>query len=290
MSSFNFDNSYDSRAMFERLVDVAPDADTYYACLATLQKARLKYQRILETQPISTLEQVGPRALLQYGQLSPQALCGLLFWRKWFFDTDNRAGQETGYLFEPIIAYSIGRTPAPAARSPIKRHRAKRKGRQVDCLRERKAYEFKIRVTIAASGQGRWREELDYPIDCKKSGFVPVLVVLDGTPNQKLNELVEAFERQGGETYLGGAAWQHLESLAGVNMAMFLEKYVRRPLDDLLQRRTNDLPDFAARSGADSIILVLGDEELLIRRRASADADELVGDAIPDDIADDLPG
>ena len=29
-----------------------------------------------------------------------------------------------------------------------------------------KAYEFKLRVTIAASGQGRWKEELDFPSDC----------------------------------------------------------------------------------------------------------------------------
>ena len=34
-------------------------------------------------------------------------------------------------------------------------------------------------MTIAASGQGRWKEELDFPADCKASGYVPVLVVLD---------------------------------------------------------------------------------------------------------------
>src|SRR5262249_25694890 len=97
----------DPKSLFERLTRLVDDADTYYACLATLHKARLKYQLITETQPFSTLEQVGPRALLQYGQLTPTALAGLLFWRKWLFDVDNRAGQETGYLFEPIIAYSI---------------------------------------------------------------------------------------------------------------------------------------------------------------------------------------
>jgi hypothetical protein len=280
----------DSRGLFERLVGLAPDADTYYACLATLHKARLKYQRILQTQPISTLEQVGPRALLQYGQLSPRGLAGLLFWRKWFFDIDNRAGQETGYLFEPIIAHSIGGVPAPAGKSPVKRHRARSKGRQIDCVLQQKAYEFKIRVTIAASGQGRWREEIDYPIDCQKSGFVPVLVVLDSTPNPKLAELVAAFQRHGGETYLGNSAWQHLESLAGVNMAMFLEKYVRTPLDQLLKEATTDLPDFAAHAEPAQITLVLGEEKLLIERRFSQLLDELPGDEMPDDVEDELPG
>lgn len=123
-----------ARELFERLVQANTDADMYFACLATLHKARLKYEAILETQPLPTLEQVGPRGLLQYGKLGPTALAGLLFWRKWFFDIDNRAGQETGYLFEPVIAYAVGGTPVPARKSPIKRHRDSGKGRQVDCL------------------------------------------------------------------------------------------------------------------------------------------------------------
>jgi hypothetical protein len=282
--------SRDGKSLFERLVKLASDADTYYACLATLHKARLKYQSILETQPIPTLEQVGPRALLQFGQLTSAALTGLLFWRKWFFDIDNRAGQETGYLFEPIIAYSIGGIPAPATRSPVKRHRSRSKGRQVDCILGQKAYEFKIRVTIAASGQGRWKEELEYPIDCKRSGFIPVLVVLDGTPNPKLQELVGAFDRQGGETYLGSAAWSHLESLAGDTMSRFLEKYVRSPLDRLLAHADDDLPNFGARSEQQHIVLTLGAEELVIQRRAPLELDEAEGDALPDDVADELPG
>ena len=90
--------------LMDRLVSVNADADTFFVCLASLHKRRLKYERILQTQPIPTLEQVGPRGLLQYGTMSARALAGLLFWRKWLFDIDNRAGQETGYLFEPIIA------------------------------------------------------------------------------------------------------------------------------------------------------------------------------------------
>ena len=95
-------------SLFERLVAINPDGDMYFACLANLHKARLKYETILEKQAIPTLEQVGPRGLLQYGKLSPSGLVAFLFWRKWFFDIDNRAGQETGYLFEPVIANAVG--------------------------------------------------------------------------------------------------------------------------------------------------------------------------------------
>jgi hypothetical protein len=107
----------DGKALFENLVTATPDADTYFACLAALHKARLKYEKILSTQAFPTLEQVGPRGLLQYGTLNAGCLAAFLFWRKWFFDIDNRAGQETGYLFEPIIASSIGGIPAPARKN-----------------------------------------------------------------------------------------------------------------------------------------------------------------------------
>ena len=141
--------------LFERLVGLDQNADTYFGCLAALHKARLKYERIIEVQPLPTIDQVGPRGLLQFGTISARALTGFLLWRKWMFDIDNRAGQETGYLFEPIIAAAIGGVPAPSRKSPVKRTRDPRKGRQVDCIRGDRAYEFKIRVTIAASGQGR---------------------------------------------------------------------------------------------------------------------------------------
>ena len=63
----------DCRSLFERLVEKGTDADTYFYCLAALHKARLKYERILSTQPIPTIEQVGPSGLLQYGKLSGKA-------------------------------------------------------------------------------------------------------------------------------------------------------------------------------------------------------------------------
>ncbi len=72
----------DPRGLYGRLVAEVPDAATYFACLANLHKSRLKYQKILETQALPTLEQVGPRGLLQFGKLPASALVSFLFWRK----------------------------------------------------------------------------------------------------------------------------------------------------------------------------------------------------------------
>ena len=254
--------------LVEQLFQILPDTDTYFACLAALQKSRLKYARILHHQPVPTMEQVGPRALLQYGQMSPEALAGFLLWRKWLFDIDNRAGQETGYLFEPIIANAIGGVPFSASKSPVRRHADPIKGRQVDCIRQKHAYEIKIRVTTAASGQGRWREELDFPIDCRESGYIPVLIVLDSTPNMKLDELVSAFEVAGGKTYIGNSAWQHLEDAAGDTMSLFIEKYVRVPISQVLESSPDGLPDVAFKMDDDKFSVIVGEEAIEFPREA----------------------
>jgi len=255
---------------YERALSKIPDADGYFMCLAKLHKARLKYSRILEAQPLPTVDQVGPRALLQYGSLKTSSLAALLFWRKWMFDIDNRAGQETGYLFEPIIAHCIGGVAFGAKNSPIKRLGGKG-GRQVDCLREeiKAAYEVKVRVTIAASGQGRWGEELSFPLEAATSGYKPILLVLDPTSNPKLLELADAFFEANGEVYLGDAAWGHLEEAAGAVMATFLDKYVKNPIADVLQSSPYNLPDFTLKSSPGKITLFIGNETLEINRHES---------------------
>lgn len=274
--------------LFERLVAVALDADTYFSCLAWLHKLRLKYELVLKTQAIPTMDQVGPRGLLQYGTTPDGALPPLMQWRKWFFDIDNRAAQLTGYLFEPIFAAALGGTPASANRSPVRRRGSPSKGRQVDCVRERDAYEFKIRLTIAASGQGRWAEELDFPRDCQASEFRPILVVLDPTPNPRLAELQTVFRECGGEAYVGDAAWDHLESEAGDLMGRFLDRYVRRPIQSLLAAAPVALPPLTASDEGDSIHLRLGGHVIRITRShntVNSDDDEM-----PDDVHDQVPG
>jgi hypothetical protein len=116
--------------LFERLAGLVADADTYFSCLAWLHKLRLKYELVLKTQAIPTMDQVGPRGLLQYGSTPDAALPPLMQWRKWFFDIDNRAAQLTGYLFEPIFAAALGGTPASAKKSPVRRRGDPSKGRQ----------------------------------------------------------------------------------------------------------------------------------------------------------------
>lgn len=261
-------------AIFERLVAIDANTHSYFACLAALHKARLKYERILETQALPTIDQVGPRGLLQYGGVSPKTLAAFLLWRKWVFDIDNRAGQEAGYLFEPIIAAAIGGVPASARRSPIKRRSDGKKGRQVDCLRDCRAYEIKLRMTIAASGQGRWGEELEFPEDCRASGYVPVLIVLDPTPSTKLDELQRVFLRAGGEAYVGQHAWAHLEGLAGPTMAQFLDRYVHAPIQALFAEEPSQLPDLRLTMGPERLTVRVGDEEFSIGREPLSREDE----------------
>ena len=279
----------DFEALAEKLFTTTPDADTYFSCLAALLKARLKFERILRRQPFPTMDQVGPRGLLQYGALSPPALAGLLYWRKWFYDTDNRAAQETGYLFESILAAAIGGAPASAARSPVRRADDATKGRQVDCIKGSRAYEFKIRLTIAASGQGRWNRELAFPQDCASSNYVPVLVVLDDTTNPKLEELVRTFETAGGRSYLGQAAWDMLAEESGPTMSQFLTRYVRRPLDALIHHVPTRLPSLSARDMGESVVLEIGDELLVVERDA-ATSPLRQRDTMPDDADDAFPG
>ncbi len=277
-------------SLYERLLGLVADADAYFYCLGTLHKARLKYERILQAQPLPTVDQVGPRALLQYGTLSPGALAAFLFWRKWVFDIDNRAGQETGYLFEPIIASAIGGVPAPARKSPVKR-KGKNSGRQVDCLRasDKRAYEIKLRVTIAASGQGRWKEELQFPEDARTSGYTPVLVVLDPTSNDKLRELEAAFKAQRGEAYIGAAAWKHLAEKAGATMATFLDIYVHAPLQALLEKAPEKLPDLLLQVTDGYIEVTIGGSEKLMIKRSPKPELASEEDEVPNDIENHLP-
>ena len=268
-----------------KLFAMKPDSDTYFACLAALHKSRLKYEQIMQRQAFPTFDQVGPRGLLQFGSLSSSALTAMLYWRKWFYDLDNRAAQETGYLFEPILASAIGGTPVSAKRSPVRRLHDPSKGRQVDCIKQELAYEFKMRVTSAASGQGRWGEELQFPVDCVESGFKPVLIVLDPTPNHKLEELIRVFDQVGGQTFVGDSAWQHLEAQAGSVMSIFLERYIRQPLAAMSRDVSGPLPPMAVQlRDRGHVEFLIGDERLLVERTGDpmhADAEDL-----PEDISD----
>ena len=89
--------------------------------LSALHRRRIKFKRILSSQPLPTMEQIGPRILLEYGTCDIELLANWMTWRKWIYDIDNRSALETGYLFEPILASSLGGETVGAKNSPIKR-------------------------------------------------------------------------------------------------------------------------------------------------------------------------
>ncbi len=201
--------------------------------LSALHRRRVKYKRILSAQPLPNMDQIGPRALLEYGNCDTALLANWMVWRKWIYDIDNRSAQETGYLFEPLLASCLGGEPVGSRNSPVKRldsdGDATNKGRQIDCLvpNNKRTYELKLRVTIAASGQGRFGEELSFPVESQAAGFTPVLLVLDPTPSDRLTELSRKYLECGGKFYHGEKAWNHMEEEAGDVVSVFIEKYIK---------------------------------------------------------------
>jgi len=233
----------DVHDVVEWLQDQDHHNTVYLELLVRLFARRLKYRAILRTQAFATSDQIGPRTLLEHGLVEAGALSSLVVWRKWLMDIDNRSGQETGYLYDAIVARALGGRAYGSGNSPIRRKHSSG-SRQVDCIvedgHEYYAYEVKIRITDAASRQGRLDEELSFPGDCEFSGHVPRLLVFDPTPCSTLDQVVSAFERSGGEAYLGQAAYKHISATAGPPQAEFLQRYVAEPL----KRYEDTLPDF----------------------------------------------
>ena len=275
-------STFDIVDMLDKGQSLDDDFMTYLRCLTELHKRRRKYGLILQRQPLPTMVQVSPRALMEYGpDFPPEALASWLSWRKFFYDLDNRSAQETGYLFEPILAAAIGGEPKSARTRVVRRSDDNTKGRQVDCWKVLPdgtplAYELKLRVTIAASGQGRFGEELSFAADCRQSGATPILVVLDPTENDKLTGLQAAYRAVGGNAYVGDDAWQHLEHEAGPTMAAFIERYVRTPVAAVTafelmvegdpNRRAHALLDLGARVEGNSLTISLGAHSRTIER------------------------
>lgn len=216
--------------------DISGTIYLYLKNLCDLYRRRYKYEHILRSQPFPNADQIAPRSLLEYGKCEDSLLATWLEWRKWIFDIDNRSGQETGYVFEPILACCLGGTSVSHTSSPVKRiddsGRRTSEGRQIDCYIEdvKEAYELKMRFTIAASGQGRFKEELSFPYEAKKSGLTPILVVFDETESALLTKLKAQFKRYGGKCYVGQAAWDMLYERAGKEMSLFIRKYIYPPV------------------------------------------------------------
>lgn len=247
------------------LAEDDPDFFTYYALLVQLHSYRRKFEKICHVQDIPELETVIPRGLLEIGKFDEESLVSWLTWRKFLYDIDNRSAQNAGYLFEYVLAEAIGGKSYSASKSPIEKT-DKKGSRQVDCLLDDTAYEFKMRVTIAASGKGRFSEELSFAEDARNSGYTPILLVLDPTPSKKLSKISSEYRSYGGEAYIGDDAWDHLEERAGDTMSEFIEKYVRTPVSnidenkDQFEKLAIDHDD-----DDDSVTVTIGNKEIELR-------------------------
>lgn len=264
-------------AALQRGISKDEDFGLFIHNLTSLHKRRLKYRRILSEQPRPTMDQVGPRSLLEYGVVEARLLSSWIIWRKWIFDIDNRSGQETGYLFEPILASCIGGGPIGSKNSPVRRIGADGKptknGRQIDCYvaADKTAYEFKLRVTIAASGQGRFAEELSFPAECRIAGLTPILLVLDPTPSHRLMDLSKAFEMNGGSILIGEAAWSHMDKEAGPIMAVFIDTYIKPPLARMATFDESSLVDISLSWTNERITIAEPAGAYIVQRKKSED-------------------
>ena len=164
-------------------------------------------------------------------------------WRKLIYDIDNRSAQETGYLFEPILASCLGGEPVSHRYSPVKRiddnGNPTNEGRQIDCYIEesREVYELKLRVTIAASGQGRFSEEMSFPYEARRAGLTPVLIVFDSTPSPLLDRLKAKYVEEGGRYAIGEEAWNMLTDRSGREMGKYIIKYIKPPISRMEEVR-----------------------------------------------------
>lgn len=211
----------------------------YLKNLSELYRRRFKFYNIMRVQPFPSPEQIGPRCLLEFGNCSDDVLFTWMAWRKFLYDVDNRSAQETGYLFEPLLASCLGGEPVSHRNSPVKRvdgkGRQTSEGRQIDCyIRDAaEVYELKLRVSIAASGQGRFAEELSFPYEASVAGLKPILVVFDSTPSPLLEKLSAEYMSHGGSVAIGDAAWAKLAERAGAGMEVFIEKYIKPPIQKM---------------------------------------------------------
>nr|BAA11340.1 ApaLI restriction endonuclease [Acetobacter pasteurianus] len=286
--------SFDVVDMLDAGTSLDQDFMTYLKCLTELHKRRRKYGLILQRQPLPTMVQVSPRALMEYGpDFPPEALASWLTWRKFFYDLDNRSAQETGYLFEPILAAAIGGEAKSARERVVRRTDDPTKGRQVDCWKVLPdgtplAYELKLRVTIAASGQGRFGEELSFARDCSSSGAKPILVVLDPTENDKLTGLQAAYREVGGALMwamrLGltsktrrGQRWHRLLNAMFACRLASVSSF-ERVIEGDATKRSLILQDLQARFDGNELTISLGGHQRLVERHEdqslAADGDD----------------
>ncbi len=247
----------------------------YMKNLSELYRRRFKFYNILKTQPFPSTEQIGLRCLLEYGNCSDQLLFSWMTWRKLIYDLDNRSAQETGYLFEPILASCLGGEPVSHRNSPVKRiddnGNPTNEGRQIDCFIEsaNEVYELKLRVTIAASGQGRFSEEMSFPYEARRAGLTPILVVFDSTPSPLLERLKDKYIAEGGRAVIGEDAWDELSNKAGIEMGKYILKYIKPPISKMEEIQNQIPTGLNLTASPDSLSISSNDGQTYIIPRVS---------------------
>ena len=246
----------------------------YLKNLSELYRRRFKFYNILKTQPFPTTEQIGLRCLLEYGNCSNELLFSWMMWRKLIYDIDNRSAQETGYLFEPILASCLGGESVSHRNSPVKRiddnGNPTDEGRQSVCYiaDAHEVYELKLRVTIAASGQGRFNEEMSFPFEAHRAGLTPILVVFDSTPSALLDKLKDKYLAEGGRVFIGDDAWNELINRAGDEMGKYILKYIKPPITQM-ENLNVSLPRDISLSATKTLLKIFdtdGDQYLIPRQ------------------------
>ena len=89
------------------------------------------------------------------------------------------------------------------------------------------------------------------------------------TPNPKLKAITKAFEDNGGRVFLGDEVWSHLSELSGVEIATFVKRYIKDPVESIAiqERELLDL-GLRYRTGieGDIIEVTIGTHSWVIRR------------------------
>lgn len=84
------------------VTDVSNVIYIYLKNLAALYRRRFKFYGILKSQPFPTVEQIGLRSLLEFGNCDNALLFSWMAWRKLIYDIDNRSAQETSSLTQRL--------------------------------------------------------------------------------------------------------------------------------------------------------------------------------------------
>jgi hypothetical protein len=115
----------------------------------------------------------------------------------------------------------------------------------------------------------------------------------DPTRNPKLTELEQVFRNNGGEVYIGKAAWQHLESTAGSTLGRFLERYVHAPIEQLLDALppADQMPELILNISGDSLSISVDGDTFTAKRSAPQPSEvaEIEGE-MPEDADEEIGG